>query len=126
MRTTIKISWQPFGFNGGVLTIHLYGKNEAEWNPNTQQFVEQNQGALCKSPRGHRGQGRHRRRAAFPRIFGTSNGAMRERDLPGLDARLSDYFYQYGPLHGDGKCTGTENSVFKDGKCRQIKGRGIA
>jgi hypothetical protein len=44
------ISWQAFGFNGGVLTIHLYGKNEAEWDPNTQKFVQQNQGALCQSP----------------------------------------------------------------------------
>ena len=38
-----------FGFNGGILTIHLYGKNEAEWDPITQRFVQQNQGALCKS-----------------------------------------------------------------------------
>ena len=47
-------------------------------------------------------------------------------ELPGLDhgkpVPIRDYFYQYGPLHGDGRCTGTEKSVFKDGKCRNSQG----
>ena len=103
------ISWQAFGFHGGVLTIHLYGKNEAEWDPNTQQFAQQNQGALCKSPLG------------TPRAR-EDTGAVRHSpgrlgqqwcDREGFarldpqDKQVSDYFYQYGPLHGDGKCTGT-------------------
>jgi hypothetical protein len=31
--------------------------------------------------------------------------------VPTLPGGVSDYFYQYGPLHGDGKCT--DGSVFK-------------
>jgi hypothetical protein len=96
---------QAFGYRGGVLTIHLYGKNEAEGDPN-----KQNQGALCKTvspqPEGPCG---------IPKDIWDSrigNGA-RKWDLPGLNARgqpVNDYFYQYGPLHGDGKCT--DGSVF--------------
>ena len=49
------ITWQPFGFNGGVLTIHLYGKNEAEWDPNTQQFVRTEPGRAVQDPAGGTG-----------------------------------------------------------------------
>ena len=116
------ISWQAFGFNGGVLTIHLYGKNEAEWDPNTQKFVQQNQGALCQSPLGAPGPGKTPAPCGIPQATWDSNGAI-EKDLPGL---VSDYFYQYGPLHGDGKCStgtdNTDNSVFKNGKCVKPNG----
>ena len=103
---------QPFGYRGGVLTIHLYGKNEAELNRD-----EQNQGALCKSTTGPCG---------IPKAtIWDTNGAS-QVELPGLDhgkpVPIRDYFYQYGPLHGDGRCTGTEKSVFKDGKCRNSQG----
>ena len=40
-------SGHAFGYQGGVLTIHLYGKDEAEGKPD-----QQNQGALCQSPQG--------------------------------------------------------------------------
>jgi hypothetical protein len=58
----------------------------------------------------------------IPQATWDSNGAI-EKDLPGL---VSDYFYQYGPLHGDGKCStgtdNTDNSVFKNGKCVKPNG----
>jgi hypothetical protein len=40
-------SGNAFGFRGGILTILLYGKNEAEGKPD-----QQNQGTLCRSPLG--------------------------------------------------------------------------
>jgi cell migration-inducing and hyaluronan-binding protein len=43
--------------------------------------------------------------------------------LPGIPSTESDYFYQYGPLHGDGKCTNGE--TFKDGKCGTISADGL-
>jgi hypothetical protein len=101
-------SGQAFGSNGGVLTIHLYGKNEAEGDPNTQ-----NQGALCKSPLGTPGPGKTPAPCGIPQATWESNGASKV-DLPSLDAQgkqISDYFYQYGPLHGDGRCD--DGSVFK-------------
>jgi cell migration-inducing and hyaluronan-binding protein len=88
----------PFGIKGGVLTIHLYGKNEAEWNSNTQRFVQQNQGALCKS--------QTPAPCGIPQTTWESNGASKV-DLPSLaqGKQINDYFYKYGPLHGDARCT---------------------
>ena len=106
--------WQPFGFNGGVLTIHLYGKNEALLNPATGQFVQQNQGAPCKTndPTGRSGP------CGIPKDIWESKGAS-EKDLPGLDVQgkpVRDYFYPYEPLHADGRCsdisTGAPGSVW--------------
>ena len=100
------------------------------WDWNTQQFTEQNQGVLCKTPRGP---------GPAPDLNIPPCGIPKEiwenqdrsdaakAALPALDAQeqqilVYDYFYKYGPLHGDGQCTGTEKSVFKDGKCRNSKG----
>jgi len=124
------LTWEPFGSKLGVLTIHLYGKNDAVWDRNTQQFTQQNQGALCKTPRGP---------GPAPDLNIPPCGIPKEiwenqdrsdagkAALPALDAQeqpilVYDYFYKYGPLRGDGQCTGTEKSVFKDGKCRNSKG----
>jgi len=38
-----------YGLNGGTLTIHLYGKNEAQWDAALQKFTTPNVGAICKS-----------------------------------------------------------------------------
>jgi hypothetical protein len=112
-----------FGFRGGVLTIHLYGKNEAEGKPD-----QQNQGALCMTPRGPGpGPDPNIPPCGIPQDIWDSNGAS-EKDLPGLDAQgkpVRDYFYQYGPLHGDGKCD--DESVFKvingKGTCNTSRGQ---
>ena len=86
--------WQPFGFKGGTLTIHLYGKNEAL--DNTGQFVGQNQGAVCKTvdPTGSSGpcgipkdilgkQGCEREGFArpSPRLFSPVRAAARRRQV---------------------------------------------
>jgi hypothetical protein len=91
---------QPFGYRKGVLTIHLYGKNEAL--NNTGEFG-QNQGAVCKTVdlTGSLGP------CGIPKDIWESKGAKPEV-LPGLDAngvQIRDYFYQYEPLHADGRCT---------------------
>jgi hypothetical protein len=96
---------QSFGSHGAVLTIHLYGKDEAQWDPITQKFVQQNQGALCKSPTGS-GQSAP---CGIDQAVWDDNGKSR-RDLPGVspdkaETHVKDYFYQYGPLHGDAGCT---------------------
>ena len=98
--------WQPFGFNGGQLTIHLYGKNEAQLNPATGQFVRQNQGALCRTndPTGVLGP------CGVPKEIWDSNGA-KPMPLPG---QISDYFYKYEPLNADGECT--DGSMFDKAK----------
>jgi cell migration-inducing and hyaluronan-binding protein len=101
--------WLPFGFQGGVLTIHLYGTNEAKWNPVKGQFDQQNQGALCKTEPTPAPCG-------IPQGVWESNGKDIITNLPG---GVRDFFYQYGPLHGDGKCD--DGTVFKvidgTGKC---------
>ena len=96
----------PFGSYGGTLTIHLYGKNEAVWNPAGQKFDKENLGAICKSetpaPCG------------IPKTKWDDNGVTEWKDLPG---GVHDEFYQYGPLRGDARCT--DNSTFhidKEGK----------
>ena len=101
-------SGYAFGYQGGVLTIHLYGKDEAEGKPD-----QQNQGALCQSPQGT---GPKAAPCGIPQVIWDSDGA-RKVDLPRLNAQdklVNDYFYKYGPLHGDGKCD--DGSVFDKAK----------
>ena len=66
----------PYGLNGGTLTIHLYGKNEAKWDPTTQRFITQNAGAICKSGPINR-LGNRRDHAASTRAYGTAMAARR-------------------------------------------------
>jgi len=104
-------SGNVFGSRGGTLTIHLYGKNDA-LDPKGQ-FVRQNQGALCKSPLGTpTGPGKTPAPCGIPQDVWESNGAS-EKDLPGP---VRDYFFQYEPLHADGRCsdisTGAPGSVW--------------
>ena len=111
-------SGEPFGANWGALIFHLYGKNKA-LDPKTRQFVGQNQGALCKSPLGTpTASGKTPAPCGIPQDVWESNGA-REKDFPGLDVEgkpVRDYFYQYEPLHADGRCsdisTGAAGSVW--------------
>ena len=106
----------PYGVKGGTLTIHLYGNNEARWNPSTQTFTTQNIGTPCKSgpldkfgkPQGPCG---------IDLDTWNSNGSKQVR-LPADDDKnlpITDFFYQYGPLHGDARCS--DNTLFANGKC---------
>lgn len=106
--------WEPYGFHGGTLTIYLYGGDNSVWNADTEKFSRQNQGAICQtttsSTVGPCG---------IPENV-WNNKLTTEFDLPG---GVRDYFYQYGTLYGDGRCTpnqqkdADENWIFVDGKC---------
>lgn len=83
---------EPYGTHGGVLTIHLYGRDQSKWNTDTQEFTQQNQGVLCQSQTDDK--------TAFcgiPKAIWDNNGKTAV-DLPG---GVHDFFYQYGPLYGD-------------------------
>jgi cell migration-inducing and hyaluronan-binding protein len=97
----------PFGTHGGVMTIHLYGKNEAELSPDNKVFTKQNLGAVCKSEDTDNTVGP----CGIPTTTWSSNGDGELR-LPG---NVRDFFYQYGPLYGDGRCD--DGTVFANGKC---------
>lgn len=92
-----------FGFNGSVLTIHLWGANASKWNEVGQTFDAQNQGALCKTP------------------VGSTNGPcglpLVNGDSIPLPGGYSDNFYQYGPLYGDGACSDGSKYQPSNGSC---------
>jgi hypothetical protein len=98
-------STRPFGVNGGVLTIHLYGTNDGR-------------GALCKGHDAGEVPPFNPSVCGIPRAqVWDTNGASKV-NLPGVDAQgkpVNDYFYQYGPLHGDEVCTPNPTT----GKCEQ-------
>jgi hypothetical protein len=113
---------EPYGTRDGTLTIHIYGKDESKWDANTQKFTQQNQGTLCQS---------ETTSAVGPcgiptKTWGTDD--KNELDLPG---GVRDFFYQYGALYGDARCTPThekdkdKNWVFSKGKCRDQDGKEV-
>ena len=79
-------AWSGFGAKGSVLTIHLYGKNDRK-------------GVLCRSPVGT---GQSPAPCGILQAHWDNNGTS-QVDLPGRRSGLPvrDYFYRYGPLHGD-------------------------
>jgi cell migration-inducing and hyaluronan-binding protein len=84
---------QPFGLYGGVLTIHLYGEDQSTGDPTKTPGL----GALCRTlMSGTVGP------CGIPLDHWNDNGKTEYSDLPG---GVTDYFYQYGPLHGDDRCT---------------------
>jgi cell migration-inducing and hyaluronan-binding protein len=116
----------PYGLKGGRLTIHLYGKNLSVWDPtagppivgggNAGAFTTQNVGALCKSPPGTPTDDNTPAPCGIPQTVWEDNGAS----LKSLPGGVSDFFYQYGPLYGDGQCT--DGSVWDNGKCASPTG----
>ncbi len=100
-----------FGANGGMLTIYLYGANQSQGDP----AANQGQGALCRTkmdPVKNIGP------CGIPLDKWNDNGKTRFTDLPG---GVADFFYQYGPLYGDGKCT--DGTVWTNGKCGTADGQ---
>jgi hypothetical protein len=91
---------KPFGSSGARLTIYLYGENEAVWDDATQKFTTQNQGALCQSP-----QPEGAPPCGIPAAVWNTD-RKNPVDLPG---DVLDFFYQYGPLYGDGRCYDPSN-----------------
>jgi hypothetical protein len=98
----------------GFLTIHLYGKDQSNGQ---DPAMHPGQGVLCKTPIGN-GLGP----CGIPSAVWQDNGkslmsgcgtagvTRTSNCIPGLPPAASDYFYQYGPLYGDGRCT--NESVF--------------
>jgi hypothetical protein len=117
---TIGSATIPYGKNGGFLTIYLYGEDLSNGK---DPATNPGQGVLCKTPTTTTGLGP----CGIPLPVWTDNGkslipgcgsAVPGKDskcIPGLAVSASDFFYQYGPLYGDGLCT--NGKVFKDGKC---------
>jgi cell migration-inducing and hyaluronan-binding protein len=86
---------EPYGTSGQSLTIHLYGPDQSNGDPTSNPGM----GALCKTP-----ETADTGPCGIPMDFWANekgNGAT-EVDLPG---GVHDYFYRYGPLHGDEKCS---------------------
>ncbi|GEP61971.1 hypothetical protein RSO01_91370 [Reyranella soli] len=116
----------PYGTSGGFLTIHLYGKDQSN-GANPAEY--QGQGVLCKT-RTDNNVGP----CGIPRPTWNDNGKSllpgcginagpgpvgpaQKTCIPGLDTTVSDYFYQYGPLHGDGRCINGQNFNNSNGTC---------
>ncbi len=119
-----------YGANGGFLTFYLYGSDLSMGkNPATNQ----GQGTLCKTLpltattgpcgipvsvwSGTGGNGK----SLIPGCG--SNPLTGQNCIPGLPTTVSDYFYQYGPLYGDSKCT--NGAVFVNGKCGNASADGL-
>src|SRR5262249_25631452 len=95
----------PFGSNGGTLTIYLYGADQSKGlDPLGNNGKNQGKGALCETPisdgvgpcgipTAKQGQGAE--------TAPSSDNGAHQFTMPGGN---SDYFYQYGPLYGDGLC----------------------
>src|SRR5690242_6701546 len=83
----------PFGSRGGVLDIYIYGKNQSTGDP----AKDPGQGVLCQSTTKGAGP------CGIPGTVWADNGNTLQT-MPGA-GKVSDYFYQYGPLYGDNKCS---------------------
>jgi cell migration-inducing and hyaluronan-binding protein len=113
----------PFGTDAGILRIHIYGPaspSAIDSNGNKVPVESQGQGVPCQS-------GTVTIPCGIPQAVWEDNGtnlisgcgsagarrlvplrrpglpAVAEPCIPGLPTTASDYFYQYGPLYGDGK-----------------------
>jgi hypothetical protein len=103
---------QPFGTNGGQLTIYIYGAaspSAIDANGNPVPVAQQGQGTLCRSPI----VGGTNAPCGIPQRVWNNNGVAQMAGcvgssstgfcLPGLPVAVKDFFYQYGPLYGDAK-----------------------
>jgi hypothetical protein len=95
----------PFGTNGGTLTMHIYGKDQSAGDP----VKNPGQGVRCRT---HEDHAHNIGPCGIPWDKWTDNGKTLFTDLPG---NVTDYFYQYGPLYGDGRCD--NEKVWVNGKC---------
>ena len=83
----------PYGSRGGALNIYIYGKNQSTGDP----AKNPGQGVLCQSTTKGGGP------CGVPGTIWADNGGNLQT-MPGA-GKVSDYFYQYGPLYGDNECT---------------------
>jgi hypothetical protein len=85
----------PYGNDGAVLTIHLYGPDQSRGDPARNPGM----GAPCRTPETDT-----TGPCGIP-ISAWLNNGKDELSLPG---DVKDYFYRYGPLRGDEKCSNGE------------------
>jgi hypothetical protein len=120
-----------FGYYGGTLTIHLWGRNDAIWDRTASRFTQENLATPCVTE-----QSSTVGPCGIPVFapdgktkFWENNGAD-ILTLPGEDKDrnpVRDYFYQYGALYGDGRCVVAGNpndksANFSRGACRNPAG----
>ena len=95
----------PYGSRAGVLTIYLYGDNQSKGlDPNVD--ANQGRGVLCQTAMtdGVGPCGIPTKKAGGKDIDAAwSNNGATQLPIPGYPA--NDYFYQYGPLFGDMRCS---------------------
>jgi cell migration-inducing and hyaluronan-binding protein len=114
---------------GGFLTIYLYGSNQSVATDGTpvDPMKKQGQGVLCKSPL-TRDTGDDPVPCGIPPTVWQNNGGTvlegcgasatnaSSNCIPGLPTAAKDYFYDYAPLYGDGKCANGSDFEVKNGK----------
>ncbi|MGH7063699.1 MAG: hypothetical protein ACREET_06450, partial [Stellaceae bacterium] len=111
----------------GVLTIHLYGANQSvdDSGAPADPAKKPGEGVLCQSPLTEDSDKNEVPCGIPPKVW-QSNGsvALPSCDIdktgldciPGLPVAAKDYFYDYGPLYGDGKCANGKTFSVSDGK----------
>jgi hypothetical protein len=131
---TVGSAATPYGKNGGFLTIYLYGPNQSG---SKDPAKNPGQGVLCKTPTtANTGP------CGIPLALWTDNGkslipgcgvgkgppSPNSKCIPGLAAAVSDYFYQYAPLYGDGLCANGAVFAVKNGvaQCGSQSADGLA
>jgi hypothetical protein len=98
-----------FGASGSVLTIHLWGANASLWDDKNQKFISQNKGALCKTT-----QDKNNGPCGTPT---DGSGNPINGQSISLPSGITDNFYQYGPLYGDGACSDGSTYSPTSGSC---------
>lgn len=96
---------EPYGKRGGILTILIYG---ADQSADKDPALNPGQGALCALKADDTS---NLGPCGIPLAQWDDNG----KSLQSLPGAVTDYFYQYGPLYGDHKCS--DGSLWKNGKC---------
>jgi cell migration-inducing and hyaluronan-binding protein len=99
---------EPFGTNNGVLTIYLYGKDQSDGKP----VENPGQGVPCQSEENN-----FYAPCGIPKRLWDDNG----KTMQGFSNGVNDFFYQYGPLYGDGQCS--DKTPWVNGKCGTPAGR---
>ncbi|MGH7061391.1 MAG: hypothetical protein ACREFH_13460, partial [Stellaceae bacterium] len=119
---------------GGFLTIHLYGKNDSVDDSGTpvDPAIKPGEGVLCRSPLTEDAD-KNKVPCGIPPEVWQSNGSAAlpgcgidktgSDCIPGLPTDAKDYFYNYGPLYGDGKCT--NGKTFDGSTGEALCGEGI-
>jgi len=91
-----------YGARGGILTIYIYGKDQSQGNP----MMDPGKGTLCQTD-----MSASVGPCGVPLNLWTDNG----KNLFRFSNGVTDFFYQYGPMMGDNKCS--DDTLWSNGKC---------